>query len=162
MNAIDSKPAGRNPWPIFLVVYFIVFITYIASFIVFAERQRMDLVREDYYDQEIKFQKQIDGATRAQSSRTPIAVRYDAATASITVALPKEQAARNPSGSVNFYRPSDAQLDETRPLAVNDTGVQHLDVKGLRKGPWKVRVEWKVDGQDYFSEQPFVVASASR
>jgi hypothetical protein len=159
MTAQESKPAGRNPWPIFIVVYFIVFIGYIATYVTFAERQRMDLVREDYYDQEIKFQRQIDGARRAQSSSTPVAVHYDSSAALVTVALPKEQVGRNPTGSVIFYRPSDARLDEQRPLAVDDSGVQRLDVKALHAGPWKVRVEWKVDDQDYYSEQPFIIRS---
>ena len=64
-------PAGRNPWPIAIVSYFIIFIAFIAWFITFAMRQKMDLVRDDYYDQEIRFQQQIDRVQRTQSISTP-------------------------------------------------------------------------------------------
>jgi hypothetical protein len=154
----NEEPGGtRNPWPIAIVAYFIVFISFTVSLIVFATRQKMDLVRADYYDQEIKFQQQMDRVHRAASLSAPMVIRYDAADASVTVELPREQAARHPVGTVVFYRPSDARLDEKRALSLDDNGVQRLDTRKLRPGLWTVRVEWSLDGQDYFYDKKIVV-----
>jgi hypothetical protein len=157
MKTKNPEPAGRNPWPIAIVAYFIVFISFIVGFIVFATRQKMDLVREDYYDQEIRFQKQIDRVTRTQSISTQIVIRYDARQGAVTVELPKEQAGQHPTGTVVFYRPSNASLDETHELTLDANGGQRLDTRKLKAGLWTVRVEWSLAGQDYFYDKQIVV-----
>src|SRR5947207_839195 len=60
-----TKPR-RNPWPIAIIAYFAVFISFIVTFIVWASHQRVDLVRADYYEAEIKFQQQIDRVERSR------------------------------------------------------------------------------------------------
>src|SRR5689334_23052461 len=61
----ESKMKKRiNFWPFAIIGWFIIFATFIAIFGVFAARQKVDLVRTDYYDAEIRFQKQIERQER--------------------------------------------------------------------------------------------------
>ena len=66
---------------------------------------------------------------------------------------PAPQLAEKLSGSIEFYRPSAAELDREYPLAPGADGTQSLDVSQLAAGPWQVRVKWSAGGQDYFLEQ---------
>ncbi|MGO8698466.1 MAG: FixH family protein [Limisphaerales bacterium] len=150
-------PAGQNPWPIAIVCYFIIFIAFIAWFITFAMRQKMDLVRDDYYDQEIRFQQQIDRAQRTQSVSTQVTIAGDAANHFISIGLPREQAAQSPAGTILLYRPSDASLDQQFALKLDADGVQRLDVHALLPGLWKVRVQWTIGGQDYSFDKNIVL-----
>jgi hypothetical protein len=150
-------PAGRNPWPIAIVCFFIVFIAFIAWFITFAMRQKMDLVRDDYYDQEIRFQQQIDRVQRTQSVSKQVSIASDAANHFISIGLPHEQAAQNPAGTILLYRPSDASLDQQFALKLDASGVQRLDVHTLLPGLWKVRVQWTSGGQDYSFDKNIVL-----
>jgi nitrogen fixation protein FixH len=153
-------PKIKNPWPVGLVLFFIVFAAYIIGFVIFASRQKMDLVRNDYYDQEIRFQKQIDRVNRTEPMRSNVGLDYDAAQKSIRIRLPRAAEGNGRSGSVSFYRPSDASLDTTAALAVDAQGTQRLDVGGLRPGLWKVRVAWSSEGREYFFEKPVDIVSA--
>lgn len=150
----------RNPWPIAIVAYFALVITGIVVYIAFAARNQLDLVRPDYYAEEIQFQRQLDRLNRTQSLVRPGTIVYDAAQQSVAIALPPAHAGQPTSGRILFYRPSDASLDRDIQLAVNDQGVQRVDARKLRSGLWKVRVQWTTSGQEYFFDQSVVVGPA--
>jgi nitrogen fixation protein FixH len=149
-------PKIQNPWPVGLVVFFILFAGYIVGFVIFASRQDMDLVRADYYDQEIKFQQQIDKVRRTAPIMAGADVDYDGAAKVVTVRLPIVNT-NDITGTVSFYRPSDAKMDQDVNLAPNARGCQSVSVRSLRAGLWRVRVEWKARGGDYYFEKPIVI-----
>jgi nitrogen fixation protein FixH len=125
-----------------------------TSFVVWAMRQREDLVSADYYEREVRYQQQLDSLNRSQAFSTQVVVTFDPAQQAILITLP---AARGATGRVHLYRPSDARLDRELPLALNDEGVQRLGAKELSGGLWKVRVNWTAQGKEYFLDQPVIV-----
>jgi len=151
----------RNPWPIAIIAFFALAITGIVAFIVFATRNEMELVRADYYDEEMRFQQQLDRLNRTQTLGAQVSVAYDPHQQSITIILPTVQTHHQSSGRIHFYRPSDARLDQDIALAVNAEGVQRVDARKLRSGFWRIRVSWTAAGQDYFSDQSIVIDSNS-
>jgi nitrogen fixation protein FixH len=132
----------RNPWPYAIVLYFVVFIAAIVAWIAFAVRNEHELVRSDYYEQEIKFQKDIDGQSRAAGVN--IDVSYNSTQQSVTISLPTPA----DSGSIYFYRPSDAKADCQIALALKD-GSQTIDVRDFKDGLWKIRFIWTQAGVEY-------------
>lgn len=151
----NSHPK-RNPWPIAIITFFIVFAGFIATFIVWALGQSQDLVSENYYENEVRYQQQIDRMNRTQASDTQATVTFDPAQKNIRVALPPAHA-QTVSGQIHFYRPANARLDHAVSLAVNATGVQTVDAATMTTGLWKVRVAWSANGQDYFFVQSVIV-----
>ena len=149
-------PKIQNPWPVALVAFFIVFASYIIGFVIFASCQKMDLVRADYYDQEIRFQQQIDRVQRSAPVLADAGIDYDPAGDLVTVTLPSVKR-DDISGTVSFYRPSDADLDTNAKLGLDEAGRQSLSVRALRAGLWKVRVQWATAGREYFFEKPIVI-----
>ncbi len=151
----ESQPPRRSAWPIAIVAVFVVFIAAMVVWIIFASRQRMELVNKDYYAQEILFQNQIDAGNRGRIAGNAH-VAYDYARQQITIDLPQSQ--KIASGEIHFYRPNDAKLDHDVKLALNAAGSQQLDARALRTGLWKVRVTWKANGEDHHADQSIVVA----
>jgi hypothetical protein len=153
---MDPSMKSRNPWPIAIIVFFVVFFSGLVSFIVFAAHQHVDLVRSDYYEEEIRFQQQLDRVERTRQIAEPVAVTYDTAGRGITIKLPAAHA-QPKTGLIHLYRPSDARLDYAVPLAPDSDGSQRLDASKLRSGLWKVRVQWSVEGQEYYFDQKVIV-----
>jgi hypothetical protein len=154
-----TTPAPRrNPWPIAITVYFILFAAFLATFLVWAVRQREDLVSADYYDREVRYQQQLDAMNQAQPLAMEPVVTFDPVQQSIVITLPPAQA-QGAVGSVHLYRPSDARLDRDVPLALDPEGVQRLDTKELRDGLWKVRLKWTANGRDYFLDRPVIITA---
>jgi nitrogen fixation protein FixH len=156
---VSTRPLSTklNPWPIAIIAYFILFIGGVITFSIYAARQRVDLVRPDYYIEEIQFQQQLDRLNRTQPISAQVTIAYNPGQQSITVALPAAHTHHPTSGRIHLYRPSDAHLDQDLELAVNPEGVQHLDARKLQPGLWKVRVQWTVDGHEYFFAQSVVI-----
>lgn len=157
MNKTVAAKPKRNLWPWAIAIYFVLFISFITVFITWAVRQNMDLVRKDYYSDEILFQKQIDAETRTRTLGAQAAIRYDEARRGITIQLPIGQAAHHPVGRIDLYRPSDAKLDREVNLATDVNGAQYVDATALRSGLWNVRLRWKVAGQDFYCRQNVVI-----
>jgi len=156
---MSPTPPKSNPWPIAIAAYFAVFGLFIVAFTIYATSQRTDLVGRDYYDQEIRFQQQLDCLNRTQPIHAQVSVTYDALQQSVIIAVPAAHARAQISGRIHFYRPSDASLDRDFRLAFKPDGLQRVDAKKLPIGLWKVRVQWTVNGQEYFFEQPLIIDS---
>jgi hypothetical protein len=150
----------RNPWPYAITAWFVACIIGVVVWVSFAMRQRTDLVGADYYEQEIRYQQQIDRLGRTQSLAAQVTVGYDASQQSITLTLPGSHGAQA-KGTIRFYRPSNAKLDRELPLKVSGAGVQTVDTKPLLPGLWKVRVQWKVGSEEFFVDRPVLIAPQS-
>jgi hypothetical protein len=149
----------RNLWPLGIIAFCCVFVAGTASLIVLACSQTTDLVSADYYEKELRFQGQIDGADRTRREASEAAVTYDAARQQITVSLPPGQAHGTVSGNVELYRPSAAGMDRAVRLEPDTSGVQRLDASALAPGLWKVRVSWTFEKRNYYLEQKVVVGA---
>ena len=142
---------NRNLWPLGIVTAFVLFFAGMAAVVVIASTHRDSLVRNDYYEQELKYQSQIDGGVRAQKAGASI--QFDAAAGKLLVSVPAAQLAQKLSGTIEFYRPSASGLDRNVALAPAADGTQTLDVSTFAPGLWQVRVKWNAGGEDYFLEQ---------
>jgi hypothetical protein len=145
----------RNLWPLGIIGAFVFLFLGIATVIVIAATHRDSLVSDNYYENELKFQTQIDGASRAKAAGA--AVAYDAATGQLVIDVPAGQLAQTFSGTIDLYRPSASTLDRQCRFEPGPDGRQRLDVSKLVSGPWLARVTWAAGGQNYFIELKFVV-----
>jgi len=147
----------RNPWPASIIGFFVVAFIFLAAFVVWAMRQREDLVSADYYEREVRYQEQLDLLNRSHALAAQVVVTFDPAQQIVVIALPADKHL-GATGQVHLYRPSDARLDRALPLALEADGTQKLDARELADGLWKVRVKWTAAGQEYFLEQPVIVS----
>jgi nitrogen fixation protein FixH len=143
----------RNLWPCAITLYFIVFITGVVTWIVFATRHQDQLVSPDYYEHEMRFQEQIDRAKRGASNHENT-LSFDANEQSLVVHL---SGSSKIAGSIHLYRPSDSRLDRRAELDLNNAGTQTLDLSKLKSGLWRASVTWTAADRDYYLEKTIVV-----
>lgn len=141
-------------WGFRIAFVYIAFVAGILTLVIMSTKQKVDLVRDDYYIEELLHQKKIDKENHANDLSAPVAVRSSADGA--VIELPKEFHRQQVSGTVYFYRPSDAQLDR-RIVLTPDTAGQQIIRTALVTGQYNVQVEWTMNGQSYFSETPLYV-----
>jgi nitrogen fixation protein FixH len=158
---MNITSVSRNPWPFAIMAFFAVLISCIVAFIIFATRNKMELVNPNYYEDEMRFQQQIDRVTRTRALPAGVAAAYDAKQETITITLPPEHGRLAASGRIELYRPSDSKLDRHLPLALNSNGSQTVDVNAMRSGLWKLRVQWKAGGDEFFFDQSVFITKPS-
>jgi nitrogen fixation protein FixH len=146
-----------NPWPLGVVLALVLFGAGTAGLVVLACSQRSDLVRADYYDQEIRHQEQMDRLERTRRIAPETRITYDAKKRRVALSLPETHAQRQPKGQIHLYRPSTAELDRRIPLDLDAAGHQILEADSLEPGLWQVQVSWIVDRDEYYFDQRLVV-----
>jgi hypothetical protein len=158
MSDTNSHSAGKwSLWPVSIVAFFTVAVLGCASFVAFCNLHPSELVAEDYYEQEMRYQGQMERVERARGLGQDADIALDSERGTIRVTLPRDHATGQLEGSVNLYRPSSAKLDLQLPLNLSDTGTQLIPTANLQPGRWVVKVTWKAQGQDYFMEKKLTI-----
>jgi len=151
-----SKPRW-DPWPVSIVAFFTIAISGSTAFIVFCNRHPSELVADNYYDQEVRYQGQMERRQRAQQSPDPARISYDSSAATILIALPAHTKTEQVTGKIQLYRPSSARLDQVVKLEPDANGIQRIDARDLAPGLWQVRLSWTAQRQDYYLDQRIVI-----
>lgn len=152
------QPQRRwEPWPLGLIAFFGAFIACVATFIAFALSQRMDLVRPDYYEEEIRYQVQLGRLQRTRELGPSAGLACDAGGRRALVLVPARHVAAGVQGGVTLYRPSDARSDRWLPLVPSAAGEQTVSLEGLGPGLWRVQVRWESGGKEYHLEDAVVL-----
>lgn len=138
----------RTSWPYAIALVYALFAAAMTGFVVFAVRHPTDLVSRDYYQKEIRYQQQIDSEHRAQKDPdAPTVAINDRLCIIHYPGVPPE------GGLIKLYRPSDAALDQSMPMKLDDRRNQTVDLAGISAGLWRLRLEWTRNGQNYFREE---------
>ncbi len=138
-------------WGTGIILSIIIFMSVTISTAVYMMNQDVSLVSENYYDQAIKYQEQIDRIKRTNKLDEENILLFDGKILKITI--PTNFLTKNISGEIHFYRPSDNERDIRIPLRADSLGLQVIPMGNLQDGLWKVKVNW-LSGQDqYFVEK---------
>lgn len=135
-------------WGKAIVLTFVLFAGFIGGMVYWMHRERVDLVRDDYYQTEMVYQKQIDRMTNARHEK-PMGMVYRAKTQQLAVTLP----ATLVKGDIHFYRPADRQLDFTVRIPTVHTGQQVVSTAKLARGYWRVQFTWSDGQHGYYTEE---------
>ena len=139
-------------WPYAIIVAIVLFMAYIAMFVYKAMQQDVDLVSKDYYEQEIKYQDQIEKVKRTQALGD-VMLDYKADAGAILLQMPATYKAKNLTGTITLFRPSDDKMDRELPLQLGRDQSQLLETNDLESGVWKVRVNFSDGEESYYTEK---------
>lgn len=142
-------------WGTGIIITFIVFMTITLSTVIYMMNQDVNLVADDYYDQEIKYQQQIDRIERTNKLEKENIISYNGTM--VIIELPSNLKQENVKGEIHFYRPSDSADDLKIPLTVDSLGAQIIPVTALAKGLWTVKINWTYSGMEYFNEKRIIL-----
>lgn len=138
-----------------IAIAIIIFTIVTLSFVYFAFTQDVNLVREDYYAEELKYQSKIEKIKRAKNLSSPL--RVSVKEKAIQFSYPQIFESKNIVGSVLLYRPSDRGSDISFSILVDSLNQQNITSSKMLKGMWKAQVDWSVNNTTYFNEEIIMV-----
>lgn len=119
-------------------------------FLVFKSFQvDVDLVTEDYYEQELKFQEIIN--KKANANRLSEGLIYVLDAKSLLFSFPIDQ--RNIEGKIKIYRPSNKKFDRLFIIELNEENQIDLDLENSPSGLYKMMIDWSNDSIGYYVEK---------
>ena len=141
----------RLNWGTGLTCAYALFVVGTMTFVVFAARRPIALVRPDYYEASLKEDERIaaiDNVHRLGAASPTVT----AADRRMTISIPPDQV-RTARGTITLYRASDPTADRTFDFAPGPDGRQVVTLDRLPAGRWLVQLRWNADGRDYYLEQ---------
>lgn len=119
-----------------------------------AFRQNFDLVAEDYYGRELKFQEQIE----KQKNQAALGnIKFEIQDEKIVLTFPGNIRDEHATGKITFFRPSDKNKDFTIELLPDRNNQQEISKSSFINGLYKVQIEYEMNGRGYYSEESLMI-----
>ena len=154
MKTKFSPPVGRVNWGTGIVFGIIVFVIISITMTVIFMTQDVNLVSDNYYEKSLSYQDEIDKQNRTKLLDEQVKINFNGEV--INILFPFEYLNKNISGEIYFYRPSNPSLDFKLPLQLVN-GNQVIPVERIEKGFWRIKLNWMMDGNEYYSERAITI-----
>ena len=133
-----------------IVILYLSFVSLIASLVILCYKQDVDLVSNDYYGQEIRFQEKIDATNNVKRSENSI--NHDVLEKRIVLTADSVLLSKDFNGTITLFRPSDSKMDVQYTMNfVNHQQV--IESKSLKRGVYKLQLSWVSKQISYFKEE---------
>lgn len=138
-------------WGSYIVIVYAIFIVFILYFVVKIQtdaKYKNELVVEEYYKQDAKYQEELN---KIQNSvDLSIKPTITLTEVGITIVFPNNFDANKISGKVVMYRPSNKNLDFEVPISAPLTNIAN---KNLVRGLWNISILWNYEGKEYITKE---------
>jgi len=142
-------------WGWRIAIVYTTFAVATLSFVAFAMTQKVDLVRQDYYEHSLQHDRTMAARQRAQSLPQQPA-SFDENQNVIVISLPSAPEHRT---ELRLYRPSTSALDTSFIVTTDADGHAQVDCSQLTTGLWTATLQWTADGDDYEYELPLNIVA---
>ncbi|MEN9332424.1 MAG: hypothetical protein RLZZ94_1514 [Bacteroidota bacterium] len=140
-------------WGYKIMFVYVLFVVGMLTLVYKCTQQNTELVADNYYDQEVKYQ---DRYNKMQNAATATVVCNPVNDKSLELSFPTEFANRAIKGKLTFYRPDDKQKDFTMNIK-NDNGKMLVQSDKLSGGYWRLTIAWSCDGKEYLQEEKLMM-----
>jgi len=151
------KKKFKFTWGHGVIVALACFIIFISSMVLSVEfsQNSFDVVTDDYYEQGLDFQQEIDATKNAAALSEKPVISLEKG-AGIKIAFPKEFTSANTQGKYVLYRADKKELDVKNKLAFSPENEILIPEKALVKGHYTLKLYWEKDKKHYQMEEPLV------
>jgi FixH len=135
----------------------LVYILFVAGMLFLAYKssvQHVEMVTDDYYAKELVYQQKIDQSKRAALLSAPVIIKV--INHRLTIHFPIDFAAKQITGNVTLYCPSDEKKDMHRQFIVTDSAVS-VQVPGNYHGLHYVKINWVAEGAAFYYEHKIII-----
>lgn len=147
---MNGQNTSSMSWGTKIFILYGGFVALIAFLVVSSMRQNVDLVTEDYYQQELQYQTRIDQTDAAiKSGFSPAIVVNDS---HVNIVFPDTVRSLGVAGEVVFYRPDNKALDYSENISLDNTGKMSLARSNFSTGMYQAKILWQSSGKDYYYE----------
>jgi hypothetical protein len=139
-------------WGTGIFIAIVLFMTFILTFVYksFSEKYRHELVSEDYYGDELRYQEEIDKLNNALKLNEDISLHVS--NKGITIVFPEDIDFNKIFGIISFQRLSNKKLDFNQEINLKSHTVLIPENK-LVLGKWEVKIDWLYEDEKYLLKE---------
>ena len=140
-------------WGTAIVIAMVLFMVFILQFVyrsVTVDKYSHELVSDDYYKDELYYQREIDKMNNASQLEENVHIKRVKEGFQIT--FPANMNSDRISGMIYFQRPSNKNLDFKEKIIVTESK-QLVTHTNIVTGKWKVKVDWNYNDKEYLFKE---------
>lgn len=143
-----EKKQSKFHWGWRIGIIYTTFALATTGFMIFSFTQKVDLVSQQYYADELQQDSKMLAEKNAMSLPEELSLEQEGDI--LTIQFPNTPE----SGTIHLYRPSGSDLDKQLNIASGKVE-QAYSIASLTSGLWIAKIEWKVGDTPYYAEQRF-------
>lgn len=148
----EENKSGFMNFGKWIVVAFILFALFIGTLVTLCVREDISLVSKDYYKEELAYQTQLQRLVNTEQLQQKPSVKLVGQDLKITWAEKTEIE----NGQLTLFCPSNSNLDQQ--FELQHASEQVFKTTSLKKGVYKVKLFWAMDGKEYYYEKEIYIA----
>jgi len=143
-------------WGHGITVFFSIFVIIMLGVLYLSRQENIDLVTEDYYGAELKYQDKIDEFNN--SKEKGFEVSHSKRNENLVLLFPEElKNGSSLNGEVYFYRPSDAAFDYTQSIVLNPEAELIVETSKLIAGYYIMKISFTFEEIPYYIEKAVMI-----
>ncbi|GAB3020738.1 hypothetical protein GCM10027185_17480 [Spirosoma pulveris] len=140
-------------WGKAIILVFVLFAGFIGTMVVRMSRQSIDLVRDDYYQDEMAYQQQIDRVANAREFDPAAYIQYQTERQQVKLRLPDSLQ----RGTLTLYCPADRKQDVRLPLTAATQVITVVPMQKRQRGLWRAQLAWSDGKREYYTERELIL-----
>lgn len=136
-------------WGTGIFIFYSFFVLFILTLVFRSTQEPVDLVTEDYYQQELVFQEVIK--KKANAERLDVGLKYTLDKMNIYFTFPPSH--KNATGTILIYRASNKNYDKKVEIDLDDQQSMGVALISSPGGLYKMKVDWNSDSVGYYIEE---------
>ncbi|MBX2965811.1 MAG: FixH family protein [Cyclobacteriaceae bacterium] len=141
-------------WGKWIVVAFVLFISFMAVMITIMMKQDIGLVTPNYYAEDLAFQNKLEQKQNTEQLELKPEIVIEQSQV-LKVYFPEVSFIEE--GEIKVTRPSSEKLDQQIKLHASADSVQVFNLRPLSPGPYRVKMLWKTEGKEFYLEKLIVI-----
>ena len=137
-------------WGWGIALFYSSFVVFMLFMVWCTNLMKTELVTEDYYGKELKFQEQLDKMKRANVLSQP--VNWTVQNNSVKLNFPGDVKGKDVKAKVLFYRPDNSLRDFNVSCQPDSMGVCVINSDKFHHGVYKIEVDWSAGKETYYTE----------
>ncbi len=136
-----------------IVVAFILFAVFIATLVTVCVKQDISLVTKEYYQEELKFQEQIDRRRNTDALAELPVISVEKGVLTLNYALLPEVE----KGQIKLFRPSDPDLDQIFEIRSSSATSKEFAIFNPHPGLYRAQMSWSQNDKEYYFERIIIL-----
>lgn len=141
-------------WGAGIAILYAGFVVMILLLVGMSASQKIDLVTDQYYEEELQFQDKINKVNLTKKLSNPLTWQVEEQ--GIMIHYPKDFSEDTLSGKVKLYCPSDNTKDRIFPVK-SKNGDQLIAASEMKAGRYYLQIDWKNGKKSYWNEGVVVI-----
>jgi len=136
-------------WGKGIIISFVVFAAFIITLVTVCMQQDVDLVAQNYYQQELIYEQQIKRLqnTEALKEKPQLVIHQNG------LQIRFDRLSEIEEGELVLFCPSDPTHDRKILIAASNSQEQWIKVSDFKSGMYRARFSWSMSGKEFYIEK---------